>query len=158
MEAARRALPGDLTACGRLLGEARDRGIALRGGPALLADCELPAPPSPVDEVWLATHWEGAERALFAGTIDDEVVGVAMGRLAHRDAERVGAVVCCYVETDARGVGVGTALAEELFGWFRANGCAAVDAPALPGDRATKQLFESQGLSARLLILHRRLP
>lgn len=156
MEGARLALPGDLAACARLLAEARDQAFALRGGAALLADsADLP---DRFDGAWLARSWTGTERAVFAGTIDEEVVGVAVGRLTTRGDERVGAVVCCYVEADARGVGVGTALAEELFGWFRANDCAAVDAPALPGDRATKQLFESQGLSARLLILHRRLP
>lgn len=158
MEAARLALPGDLAACARLLQEARDRALTLRGGPELLAACALPAPPLPADERWVTEHWTGPERVLFAGTLDDVVVGLAAGRVTIRATERVGTVDCCYVETGARGVGVGTALADSLVSWFAAAGCAALDAPALPGDRSTKQLFESQGLSARLLVLHRRLP
>ena len=34
---------------------------------------------------------------------------------------------------------------------------AGVDATALPGDRLTKNFFESNGFTARLLIMHRRL-
>ena len=158
MERARLALPEDLSACARLLLEARDHAGALRGGPELLAESALPPEADPVDEQWLAAHWTGPDRILLAGTIDEVIVGVGAGHVTTRGAERVGVVDCCYVETDARGVGVGTALAESLLSWFSAARCIAVDAPALPGDRAMKQLFESQGLSARLLVLRRRLP
>jgi GNAT superfamily N-acetyltransferase len=158
VEAARRALPSDLAACARLLEKARDRVGALRGGPELLAACALPPAPLPVDEQWVVEHWTGEQRILLVGTIDGVVVGLGAGRVTARGAERVGSVDCCYVEADARGVGVGSALAGSLVQWFAAAGCVAVDAPALPGDREMKQLFESQGLSARLLVLHRRLP
>lgn len=158
MEAARPALPGDLAACARLLQEARDRVRALRGGPELLAACTLPLAPLPVDEQWVAEQWIGAQRVLLVGTIDGIVVGVGAGRVTTRGTERVGTVDCCYVEADARGVGVGSALAVSLVQWFADAGCVGVDAPALPGDRAIKQMFESQGFSARLLVLHRRLP
>lgn len=158
MEEARPALPGDLSVCARLLGEARDRLIELRGGPELLAGCTLPPPPEPVDEQWVADRWTGPQGVLLVGTIDGVVVGLGAGRVtANRDA-RVGTIECCYVEPGARGVGVGSSLAGSLVRWFAAEGCAAVDAAALPGDRGVKQLFESQGLSARLLVLHRRLP
>jgi len=164
VEGARPARPDDLEACARLLDEARTRAEVLRGGPDLLAERGLP--PSPLDERWLAERCAGARPgdegrragALFVGTIDDVVVGIAAGRVTTRGGERIGVIDCCYVETGARNVGVGTTLAESLIGWFAGAGCVAVDAPALPGDRATKQLFESQGLSARLLVLHRRLP
>ncbi len=158
MEAARPALPGDLAACARLLEEARARALESRGGPELLATSRLPPNSQAVDEAWLAEHWTGAGRVLLAGTIDDVVVGIGAGRLTTRGNQRIGTVDCCYVEAGARGVGVGSALAESLLRWFAASGCVAVDALALPGDRASKQLFESQGLSARLLVLHRRLP
>lgn len=158
MEGASPAGPGELAACARLLEEARARAGALRGGPELLAACPWAGGPEAIDGDWLIAHWTGPERLLLAGTIDGVVVGVGAGRLATRGGERIGVVDCCYVEIEGRQVGVGTALAEALVRWFGAAGCVAVDAPALPGDRATKQLFESQGLSARLLILHRRLP
>ena len=163
MEGARPALPVDFPVCARLLAEARDQARSLRGGPELLAACPLRAPApgadsARLDEHWLAEHWTGADRVLLVGTIDGVVVGVGAGRVTTRGDGRVGVVDCCYVEAEARGVGVGTALAEYLVRWFTDAGCVALDAPALPGDRATKQLFESQGLSARVLVLHRRLP
>ena len=158
MEGACLARPEQLTTCARLLEEAREHAATLRGGPELLAACELPAAPDRITEEWLRRHLTGAERVLLAGTIDQAVVGVGAGHVARRAGERVGVVDCCYVEAPARGVGVGTALAQALMGWFSAAACAAVDAPALPGDRETKQLLESQGLSARLLVLRRRLP
>jgi GNAT superfamily N-acetyltransferase len=158
VEAARPALPGDLPACTRLLEEARDRLIELRGGPELLAACTLPPAPEPVGEQWVTDRWRGPQGVLLVGTIDGVVVGLGAGRVATHGAARVGTIDCCYVEPAARGVGVGGSLAESLVRWFVAKGCAAVDAAALPGDRGVKQLFESQGLSARLLVLHRRLP
>jgi hypothetical protein len=44
-----------------------------------------------------------------------------------------------------------------LVDWFAAHGCTDVDAVALPGDRSSKQLLESSGFKARLLVLHRSL-
>jgi len=46
-------------------------------------------------------------------------------------------------------------LASTALGWLRDEGCAGVDGVALPGDRAAKQFFESAGLKARLLTMHR---
>jgi GNAT superfamily N-acetyltransferase len=165
VEGARPALPGDLADCARLLEEARGRALELRGGPEYLRSlqpgCRLPAASDPIDEAWVKAQWTGTDRVLLVGTIDDAVVGVGAGRIVPQgpgQVQRVGRVDCCYVESGARGIGVGTALAEALVRRFVAAGCAGVDAPALPGDRATKQLFESQGLSARLLILRRPLP
>ena len=41
--------------------------------------------------------------------------------------------------------------------WCTEQGCDAVDALALPGDRTTKQRLEAAGFTARLLTLSRRL-
>lgn len=41
--------------------------------------------------------------------------------------------------------------------WFRSQGCVGVEATALPGQRATKNFFEEQGLQARLLTVYRSL-
>jgi GNAT superfamily N-acetyltransferase len=162
VEGARPAMRGDLADCARLLEEARSRAFELRGGPEYLQSlqpgCRLPAPSDPIDEAWVKAQWTGTDRVLLVGTIDDTVVGVGAGRIVPQGLAQVGRVDCCYVESDARGIGVGTALAELLVSRFVAAGCVGVDALALPGDRATKQLFESQGLSARLLILRRPLP
>jgi hypothetical protein len=45
-----------------------------------------------------------------------------------------------------------------LLEWFGARGCSGVDATALPGNRATKNIFEESGFTARLLVMHHRLP
>lgn len=141
MEGARRAAPGDMAECRRLLDEVRAAGAALRGGPERLADASA----------------ELADVTVFAGTLEGEVVGVGA---AHVRASTVatGVVDCCYVRPEARGVGVGAALVAAMLDWFSESGCAAVDAPALPGDRETKRLLEAEGFSARLLVMHRRLP
>ncbi len=40
----------------------------------------------------------------------------------------------------------------------RTRNCFGIDALALPGDRETKNFFESFGLKARQLVVHRSLP
>ena len=159
MEGARPAVFEDLASCARLLDAARRAAADLRGGPELVAESPSWTASGPIAADVLATSWaRDPRRRLLAGTFDGAVVGVAVGRLAEGGRGTVGIVDCCYVDPEARGVGVGSAMAGALVTWFAAQGCTAVDAPALPGDRSTKQLFESLGFSARLLLLHRRLP
>jgi GNAT superfamily N-acetyltransferase len=97
-------------------------------------------------------------RRVLVGTVDDVVVGLAVG---HRDTvgeTAIGVVDALYVEPGARGVGVGHALLDDLVRWFGAAGCRGVDASALPGDRETKSLLEAAGFKARLVTMHRSLP
>jgi GNAT superfamily N-acetyltransferase len=95
-----------------------------------------------------------ARRRVLVGTIDQVVVGLAVGRLDDVGEALLGVVDGCYVEPEARGVGVGRALLDGLVGWFAASACRGVDATALPGDRRTKNFFEAAGFKARLLTLH----
>ncbi|MGH9181071.1 MAG: hypothetical protein ACRDY5_05080 [Acidimicrobiales bacterium] len=44
-----------------------------------------------------------------------------------------------------------------LLAWFGDRRCAGIDAVALPGQRATKNFFEGNGFTARLIVMHRRL-
>ncbi|NBR93173.1 MAG: hypothetical protein EBT46_06835 [Actinobacteria bacterium] len=57
----------------------------------------------------------------------------------------------------ARQVGVGDALVAAARATAVEHGCAWLDALALPGDRAIKNLYERNGLTARLLIASTRL-
>ena len=57
----------------------------------------------------------------------------------------------------ARDVGVGEELIGEVLRWCEQRDCIGVDALALPGNRATKNFFETFGFTARLLVLHRKL-
>lgn len=69
-----------------------------------------------------------------------------------------GSTIChvheLYVFPDARGVGVGALLLLEIKDFGRAHECVGIDARALPGDRNTKNFFESFGLVARSLAVH----
>ncbi len=146
----RRADPGDLARCAELVDEAADEANASRGGE--LAE-GLSERRTTVEEwaeggILLVGEFEGTTVGLGAGLVAEAVLG---------DGRRLGRIECCFVETDAREVGVGEALVEELLAWFTAQGCTDVDALALPGDRRTKQLYEHSGFKARLLTLHRPL-
>lgn len=62
-----------------------------------------------------------------------------------------------YVDPPSREVGVGALLLDGAMRWAREAGCARIDATALPGDRATKNFFETHGLTARAIIVQREL-
>lgn len=93
-------------------------------------------------------------RRVLVGTIEDAVVGVAIGHIDDVGEANLGIVDGCYVEPEARGVGVGRALLDGLVGFFQSSACRGIDATALPGDRRTKNFFEAAGFKARLLTLH----
>ncbi len=95
----------------------------------------------------------------LVGSIDDVPVGYAIARLERGpDGDRPLCVVSdLYVLPDAREVGVGEALMDDIVAWARANRCVGVDAAVLPGDRETKNFFETFGLTARAIIVHRAL-
>lgn len=92
------------------------------------------------------------------GTIDDTIVGYAGGRLVGlHDGSMMTELSDIYVLPGARGVSVGECLMEWVLDWSREAGSIGVDSLALPGDRHTKNFFESFGLVARALTVHRSL-
>ena len=98
------------------------------------------------------------DQAVWVGLIDGTPVGyaaVAVELLQSGDA--LGRVTDLYVTTGARDVGVGEELIGEVLQWCERRACVGVDSLALPGNRATKNFFETFGFTARLLVLHRRL-
>jgi GNAT superfamily N-acetyltransferase len=151
VELARPARAEDRQACTLLLSQALVAAESMRGGAALVGDATT---------VSLLERWTRSdERAhLVVGEYEGAVVGLLA--VTAGDGPRGltnGLIECCYVETGARGVGVGTALMDAALDWCTERGCAGVDAPALPGDRTTKQRLEAAGFAARLLTLNRRL-
>lgn len=46
---------------------------------------------------------------------------------------------------------------DQILAWCRVHDCIGVDALALPGHRDTKNFFESFGLVARAIVVHRSL-
>ena len=112
-------------------------------------------PPSRLLDRWTEP---GDTARLLVGEYEGVVVGLlAVTASPGPRGLTNGLVECCYVETGARGVGVGTALMDAAVDWCTERGCSSVDALALPGDRTTKQRLEAAGFSARLLTLSRRL-
>jgi GNAT superfamily N-acetyltransferase len=100
---------------------------------------------------------DGATQVLV-GTYADAVVGYAVTTAEVLADDAMLAVVRdLYVEPDARGVGVGAALMEAVLAWAGERDCVGVDALALPGSRQTKNFFESFGLVARAIVVHRDL-
>ena len=62
-----------------------------------------------------------------------------------------------YVLEPARGVGVGEVLLRTMREYAVERTCRGIDARALPGDRTTKNFFESFGLVARSIEVYRDL-
>ena len=95
---------------------------------------------------------------VLAGTIDGAVVGYARIR-AERLAggEELAVLTDIYVDPEAREVGVGEALLDAAIEWARQRGAIGIDSVALPGMRDTKNFFESAGMVARAILVHRSL-
>jgi ribosomal protein S18 acetylase RimI-like enzyme len=150
VEAARAATTADLPVLLPLARGLRDELRALRGG-ALWETRE--ARPDP-----FGAAFTDDDTRVFVGTIDDAIVGYGMVTVEElRDGTRLGVINELYVEPEARSVGVGEAIADELVAFCTTAGCAGIDATALPGHRAAKNFFERAGFTARALVMHRRL-
>jgi GNAT superfamily N-acetyltransferase len=155
VEGARTATEADLPRIAELCRQALTEIRAQERGGELMAMRD--AREEPV-EGSLADALQDPRAAVVVGTIDAEVVGYATGRAESlRDGATLGVIQDLFVEPEARGVGVGTAVMDELLAWFSGQGCLGVDAMALPGARATKNFFEGTGFSARLIVMHHRL-
>lgn len=97
-------------------------------------------------------------RALLVGEIDGHAVGFAAVELVDLGDEfSMASITSLWVHDRARGVGVGSALMTEIEAIAHRWGAGGLDSRALPGDRATKNFFESFGLVARSISVHRPL-
>jgi len=116
-------------------------------------------------EAWLAEHGPLSEWAdgdlvsrTVVGAIDEEVVGYALWEIV--DDPRRGRIVRVervHVVPEARELGFGDALLSEIIELGRGEGCVIVEAEALPGDRETKNLYERAGITARNIVVSKRL-
>lgn len=154
MEGCRAATPDDLPTVVELAQALRAEIEPIRGGP-LWARRE--ALPPPLDDGY-ARLLADPDVCFLVGTIDDVVVGFAVGLTEHlHDGAPLGVIRDLYVEPEARSIGVGEELANHLVAFFAEQGCVGVDAWALPGHRMTKNFFEDQGFVSRGIVVHRRL-
>ena len=144
----RQAISSDGGELQRFEVEARSQLEVFRGGFRLAN--ELPLVGSLWAERVISPRW-----TVFVAGFDDVAMGyLCIDYAAQRDAPLIEAV---YVTSDARELGLGDAMVNAAIEECVRRGADAIDAYALPGDRETKNLFERSGLTARLLIVTKKL-
>jgi GNAT superfamily N-acetyltransferase len=150
--AARKADSRDSRFIRALLDGAKEQVVHQRGGKLLLSSLGA-GPPTAEPAAGQATP----RNILVVGTIEAVIVGAIAavvvdapggGRLCRLDV--------VYVEPEAREVGVGTEMLALVSDLAAAAGAEGLDVPVLPGQRETKNFFESEGFVARLIVMHRR--
>jgi GNAT superfamily N-acetyltransferase len=156
----RPAARGDLAELSRLYEAALEELSPMRGGRLLAASQGRRGGTARSFEAELADPSACVAVAELAGAtpVEAKIVGYGSCRVVElQGAERLGRIGELYVVPGARRAGVGRALAGVLVSWCSSQGCTGVDANALPGSRAQKSFFESEGFTARLLVMHRLL-
>lgn len=123
-----------------------------RGGPL---DTLLRGRPEPIEDSFAADI--AADHVYVrVGLGDERVLGYAALRIDElSNGERIGTMIDLWVHPKARGIGIGAALMRDATATAKHSGCQGIDARALPGDRTTKNFFESFGLVARSIEVHK---
>jgi len=153
-EGVRPAEPGDVPRLAELAAAAVTELSAGRGGPVWARTAGRRAPFEPALEAAIAAE----DHLVLVGTLDGTPMGYAVVRDdTLPDGGHLGVIEDLYVDPGCRAVGIGEQMIEEILEWCRARGCFGVDSIALPGDRHTKNFFESFGLVARAIVVHRSL-
>jgi GNAT superfamily N-acetyltransferase len=101
--------------------------------------------------------WHG-----YVGELDGVPVGFLLARdealLPHAGGAIVGAIRFIYTLPDAREVGVGETMMAAYLRDAAERGIRMFDAHVSPGHRESKNFFESNGFSARSIVMHRGAP
>ncbi len=150
----REATAADLT----FLAEAHRLGHrAIEGERGGALDIALRGRPEPI-EASFAEALDDPDTTVRIGEVDSVSAGyLSLTLQTLRSNEVIAAVTDLWVHPNARGVGVGARLMRSASSLAEANGCIGIDARALPGDRITKNFFESFGLVARTIEVHKAL-
>jgi GNAT superfamily N-acetyltransferase len=130
----------DETICAALEAEARHANAVAKGAAALF------------DEEPDGVLIERSEGTTLVAEIDGVVLGYATVRFSLIANQLVGRVSRVFVTREARRVGIGDALIAGVKAVASAAGCMRLDTLALPGDRDTKNLYERNGITARLIV------
>ena len=127
---------------------------AERGGEL---DILLRGRPEPIEDSFRTTM-DDADTRVLVGEVDGLAVGyLVLANVDLRSGNQIARVTDMWVHPNARGVGVGGALMTKAMAIAGEQGCTGIDARALPGDRPTKNFFESFGLVARTIEVHKSL-
>jgi GNAT superfamily N-acetyltransferase len=98
---------------------------------------------------------DSADKVLLLASIDQVDVGLLLAVCEQLlDGEPIGSIRLVFVEEEARGIGVGESLRDEVLGRLRARGISMFDAYVLPGHRLAKNFFEQGGFAARSIVMH----
>jgi GNAT superfamily N-acetyltransferase len=151
VERARAAVDADAGRLVELADEALAEISARRGGSQLAHD--VLAGRSVPQAVAAAMANPDAE--VIVGELNGAALGIGMASIDH--TRSTATVELLYVEPEARAVGLGEVMLDALAAWAGSRGCTAIDAAALPGSREAKAFFETHGMVARLLVMHRAL-
>ena len=144
-QATRRLTIDDAGVLAQLESDARAALQTERGGQAHLAERAA------VGE-W-GTLVDHADRPVWVSSIDDVVVGYLELEIVGDTAR----VMQVYVDPMAREIGFGDWLLEAAIAEARSRGCKVIEGFALPGDRATKNLYERAGITARKITVSKDL-
>jgi ribosomal protein S18 acetylase RimI-like enzyme len=154
LEGARPAGRGDLEELAALVAYAHEHVAPQRGG-ALFLDRDTPVR---AEEAVLGACLDDPDAHVVVGTLDAAIVGYGIVRIELLPSgTRLGRIDELYVLPDGRAVGVGEAIMDAIVAFCEDRGCSGIDAVALPGDRDTKNFFETFGLVARAIVVHRAL-
>jgi ribosomal protein S18 acetylase RimI-like enzyme len=154
IEAARPASSDDLPRIADLARAAIAELRATKGGEVW---ARREARQEPIDDS-LAVDLANTDAIVLVGAIDDAVIGYAVAVIERlSDNGELARLTDGYVEPEARGVGVGEMLLDAVVAWATERRCTGIDSLALPGNRETKNFFESFGLVARAIVVHRPL-
>ncbi len=154
IDPARRATTADREALVRMARRAWDEAEGQRGGPQFTRE------QGPLED-WidrLDVLLDGEDALVLVGGIDGVPLGFALARRRRFDTdESVVELPALYTEPEARSVGIAAGLMDAVAAWAGDVGAAGLDAAVLPGNRSAKNFFESFGMKARLIQVHRRL-
>lgn len=153
MEATARAAERDeLATVAAMAAEAIEALRPLRGG-AVWSNTD--ARTEPIIDGLLDEH-DRSDATIVVGLIDGVPVGYSAAHAQPlHDGRAMARITDLYVIPDGRRVGVGEAMILELERWARSRGLVALDSIALPGDRDTKNFFETFGMVARSISVNR---
>lgn len=102
--------------------------------------------------------FNSADHRVFAGLFGDAVVAYGILEFSNtNDNQRIASIKEIFVLKDARSVGVGESVIASMINEAIEHNAVGIDSFALPGDRETKNFFETQGMVARLIQVYRPL-
>jgi hypothetical protein len=150
--AARPAVPGDVPELLRLYALLEAEMIPLEA--IWPAAAGIPTP----EGTWFEARIADPDASVLVGEIDGVplgfLVGVREDLPPQAGGRRIGSVRYVFTEHEAREVGVAEAMLARYLAGERDAGITLFDAHVTPGHRLTKNFFESNGFSARSIVMH----